>query len=256
MTRRARVRALVVAAIVVTCVSFQAAPATPGKVTKEQFTFGDRTITYYLYVPKAVTVPASAPMVVLLHGSGRDGSTLVEPWKKLAEKEGIVLVGPDARDRRGWDVPADGPAGLCALVDDLRTSLGIVNPRRIYLFGHSAGAVFVLYMAMLESQFFAASALHAGAWGAPEDYAYTQFLQRPIPLALTVGDRDRFFPVRDVNATGDALRKAGVPVVVEIIPNHDHNYYVMSARVNEWAWNALKEHALTEDPKYFHHQFR
>jgi len=250
------VRWLGAVAILLVAGTASAGTITPGKVTKERFSFGEQNVSYYLFVPKGVTEAASAPMLVLLHGSGRDGSTLVEPWKKLAEKEGIVLVGPDAQDRRAWITPTDGPAALCALVNDLRKALPIVNPRRIYLFGHSAGAVFVLYMAMLESQYFAAGALHAGAFGAPEDQAYTQALQRQIPLALAVGDRDPLFPVKDVNATAEALRKSGVPVALEIIPNHDHNYYVMSAKVNEWAWNALKAHSLSEDPKYTHHQFR
>src|SRR5450759_3154076 len=91
--------------------------ATPGKIMKERFTFGDRTITYYLFVPKGVTAPASAPMVVLLHGSCRACSSLVEPWKTLAEKAGIVLVGPDSQSPQGWYVPTDGPAALCALLD-------------------------------------------------------------------------------------------------------------------------------------------
>jgi hypothetical protein len=31
---------------------------------------------------------------------------------------------------------------------------------------------------------------------------------------------------------------------------------MLSGKVNEWAWNALKKHALDEDPKYTQHQFR
>jgi len=232
------------------------AAATPGKVTKEQFIHGERQIAYYLFVPKGVTEPSSAPLLVLFHGSGRDGSTIVEPWKKLAEKEGIVLVGPDARNPQRWDVPLDGPEALCALVDHVRQAVPIVNPRRMYLFGHSAGAVFVLYTAMLESDYFAAGALHAGAWRSPEEFTSIERLGRRIPLALTVGDTDRFFSVEAVNATAGALKKAGVPVVTQIIPNHDHNYYAISDKVNEWAWAALKGHALPGDPTYTPRVFR
>ena len=38
-----------------------------------------------------------------------------------------------------------------------------INPRRVYLFGHSAGASFALHMSLMESQYFAAAAIHAGA---------------------------------------------------------------------------------------------
>jgi len=233
-----------------------AAAATPGRITKESFRFGDRVVSYYLFVPKSVTTPGSAPMIVLLHGSGRDGSTLVEPWKKLAEKEGIVLVGPDAQNPQLWQVPTDGPAPLCGLVDELRKSLPVVNPRRIYLFGHSAGAVFVLYISMLESEYFAASALHAGAWRSPGEFTAIESAERKIPIAITVGDNDRFFPVDAVKATAGALEKAGMPVRFDVVKNHDHNYYVVSDSVNAWAWAALKSHSLAGDPQYTPHQFR
>jgi poly(3-hydroxybutyrate) depolymerase len=229
---------------------------TLGKVTKGQFIHGARRISYFLFVPKEPTAPASAPLIVLLHGSGRDGSSLIDPWKTLAEKEGLVLLAPDAQNPKEWNVPVDGPEPLCSLVDNLRQSLPVINARRMYMFGHSAGAVFVLYMAMLESDYFAAGAVHAGAWRSHDEFTSVETLGRKIPLALTVGDVDRFFPVADVEATAEALRKAGVPARMEVIPNHDHNYYVISGKVNAWAWAALKGHVLAEDPRYIPRQFR
>jgi hypothetical protein len=35
-------------------------------------------------------------VLVLLHGSGRNGEIMVKEWKDLAAREGIVLVAPDA----------------------------------------------------------------------------------------------------------------------------------------------------------------
>lgn len=247
---------LAVAVLGAFVVAASAATPTPGKVTKSSFKYGERTIDYYLFVPKGVSAPASAPLLVLLHGSGRNGATLVEPWKKLAEKEGIVLLGPDAKDPRGWYVPTDGPAALCDLVDDVRRSVTAVDARRIYLFGHSAGAVFVLYMSLLEPEYFAASALHAGAFRSPEEFAGIQPPSRNIPIAMTVGDSDRFFAVADVSRTADALKKVGFPVQLEIRKRHDHNYYVVSDEVNAWAWAALSAHSLDADPAFKVWQFR
>jgi poly(3-hydroxybutyrate) depolymerase len=245
---------LLVSFLLVAC---ESSAATPGKITKDQFTYGGRTLSYYLFVPKEATAPASTPLLVLFHGSGRDGSSLIEPWKKLAEKEGIVLLAPDSQNRQGWDVPLDGPELLCALVDHVRQSWPVINARRTYLFGHSAGGVFVLFISMLESEYFAAGAVHAGAWRAPGDFGFVgDLVGRKIPMALTVGDRDQFFPVADVRATEAALAKAGVPVKTHVIAGHDHNYYVTADKVNEWAWSALKEHALERDPHYIVRQFR
>lgn len=85
----------------------------------------------------------------MLHGSGRDGFSLIDKWKDLASKEGIIIVGPDANGE-GWSTPRDGPAFLHDLVEELKSTYPI-NPRRVYLFGHSAGAVFALMMSTVDA---------------------------------------------------------------------------------------------------------
>src|ERR1044072_6083453 len=79
------------------------------KMTKETFDSGGRTRTYYLLVPESAKKIAEPPMIVLRHGAGVDGRSLLETWESLAKKEGIVLVGPDALTREGWAIPDDGP---------------------------------------------------------------------------------------------------------------------------------------------------
>ena len=77
-------------------VSLAIAPAALAqKITKQTFTSDGSERTYYLFVPDSAR-NKPAPLVVLLHGSGRDGRILVEHWQSLAKKEGIVLAGPDA----------------------------------------------------------------------------------------------------------------------------------------------------------------
>ncbi len=223
--------------------------AAPGKITKEVFTTNGTKITYYLFVPTTVTATSPAPLIVLLHGSGRNGSTLVEPWQDLAAKEGIILAAPDAQESRGWFYPQDGPDPLCALV----TMLGQrypVNPRRVYLFGHSAGAVFALDMSMFESEFFAATAVHAGAWREPAEFELMRFAARRLPLAIIVGDRDQFFPAAAVTATRDALKERGFPIEVSVIKGHDHNYYGTASKTNAAVWAFLKGIELQADPKF------
>lgn len=64
-------------------------PIATDKVTKETFTSGGRTRTYYLLVPESAKKAGSPPLIVLLHGSGRDGKSLLDPWTPLAKKEGL-----------------------------------------------------------------------------------------------------------------------------------------------------------------------
>src|ERR1051326_2098838 len=79
------------------------------KIPKETLESQGRKRTYYLFVPGSVSAAAPAPLVVLLHGSGRDGLSLVEKWKDLAAAEGFIIAGPDASGAQGWRTPEDGP---------------------------------------------------------------------------------------------------------------------------------------------------
>lgn len=215
-------------------------------ITKELLTSQGRERPYYLYVPSTIKGPA--PLIVMLHGSNRNGMTLVEKWKDYAKKEGIIIAGPDASNLRGWGSPQDGPDYLRDLVEELKSKYPI-NPRRVYLFGHSAGASFALHMSLMESQYFAATAIHAGALSS-QDMGLIEMAKRKIPISIQVGDSDEFFPLKIVRATRDALKDAGFPVELIEIENHDHWYYDKAAKFNQTAWEFLKKYELDADPQY------
>ena len=219
------------------------------KVSKESFESHGKKRTYYLFVPGSATAAAPAPLVVLLHGSGRNGLSLVEKWKDLASAEGFIIVGPDAINTQGWHTPEDGPDFLRDLVEMLRAKYP-VNPRRVYLFGHSAGAVFALDLAMLESEYFAATAVHAGAWRSAEEFSILAYPKRKIPMAIIVGDRDGFFPLDSVRATEAALKEKGFTVEVTVMKGHDHWYYDLAPGINRNAWDFLKRYELGGEPTY------
>src|SRR5262245_64888312 len=82
---------------------------TPTKMTREDSVSGNRKRSYYQYVPENVNSKNGAPLILLLHGSNSDGASLIEKWKDLADKEGVVLVGPNSRDSSRWVSPDDGP---------------------------------------------------------------------------------------------------------------------------------------------------
>ena len=130
------------------------------KISKEKFDLQGKNRTYYLFVPASAKTAPVVSLVVLLHGSGRNGLSLVEKWKDLASKEGFIIVGPDASNNEGWRMPEDAPEFIYELVEMLVPKYS-VEPHHIYLFGHSAGAVLALNLAMLESEYFAAVAVHA-----------------------------------------------------------------------------------------------
>ena len=221
--------------------------AASDKVVKDSITSQNKKRSFYLYAPDSVKSGTPAPLIVLLHGSGHNGLSLVDKWKDFAAKEAIIIVGPDSMDPSRWASPVDGPDFLHDLVESIKSKYTI-DPRRVYLFGHSGGAIFALYMSLFESQYFAATVVHAGALH-QRDPAIS-LAKRKTPIAIFVGTRDPFFPLEDVRGTRDDLNKQGFAVELTEVPGHDHNYYGVAPKINQSAWEFLKKHQLNEDPQY------
>jgi poly(3-hydroxybutyrate) depolymerase len=232
-----------VTAMLVACIAIVHA----AKISKETLTSSGTDRTYYLYVPDSVK-DNPPPLVILLHGSGRDGRILVEHWESIAKKEGIILAGPDATVREGWSNRDDGPLFFKHVVETLQAKLSF-DPRRVYLFGHSAGAVHGIGMGILESEYFAAVAVHAGSLS-PMYSVFAAKVPRKIPIAIWVGTNDQFFPLKAVRGSRDYLNEEGFKVELTEINGHTHNYYGRSGEINKAAWAFLSRHRLDKDPQY------
>ena len=228
--------------------------ASSEKIVKDSITSQGKQRSYYLFVPDTVKASTPAPLIVLLHGSGHNGMSLIEKWTGIAKQEGIIIVGPDSMDSSQWSSPVDGPDFLHDLVEAVKSKYP-VNPRRVYLFGHSAGAIFALQVSLLESEYFAATAVHAGALQ-PQAYSLIDHAKRKIHLAIFVGTKDTYFPLTAVRATRDELEKQGFSVELSEIPNHDHWYYDLAPKINRSAWDFLKKYELAEDQKYEQYTFK
>ena len=222
-------------------------------ITKELTKSNGKTRVYYLYVPSKIQPSNPVPLVVMLHGSNRTGNSLVEKWKDLAKKEGFIIAGPDSENLREWSAPQDGPEYLRDVVEELKKKYPI-DPRRVYLFGHSAGANFAILMSLLESQYFAATAVHAGAL-AKDDYSWVELAKRKIPMSIQVGVHDELYPPELLRATRDTLKTANFPIELMEISGHDHWYYGKSGKINQAAWDFLKKYSLDSDPVYRKYNF-
>jgi len=218
------------------------------KVEKLTLGSGRDAHTYYLFVPEKAN-PGPAPLLLLLHGSGRNGMSLVDPWLPLAKSEGIVLLAPDASNPQAWRIPEDGPDFFHDLVETVIAAHRNIDPRRVYVFGHSAGAIQGLDIGVLESAYFAAVAIHAGVVSR-EYVPVLDQAPRKIPIAIWIGTRDAFFSLEAVRQTRDVLTSHGFTVQFTEIPNHTHDYYGTSAQTNREAWAFLQQHKLAADPRF------
>lgn len=209
------------------------------KATKLTFDFNGQTRILFAFVPNR---EGPLPVVVLLHGSGRDGQIMIEMWKDLAAREGIILAAPNSFNSAEWNTTLDPPEFLHAVVAQVQATHAI-DESRIYLFGHSGGAVYGLLLAIIDSEYFAATAVHAGKL-LPQFYDAFPYAKQRMPIAICVGDQDAGFPVTQVLETKRVMESNGFHVNVSVIPNHDHNYYGIANEINSKAWNFLKNAKL------------
>ena len=239
-------RFAILSAIVLLAVA-QTALANPPKITKETIEFGGKKRAYYLYVPE--NLPSKPPLILTLHGSSRDGSSLVEKWKEIADKEGFILAGPNSLNSSRWSSTDDSEDFLREIVEQLKGRYSI-DPKRVFLFGHSAGAVYALNLSMSQSEYFAATAVHAGSWRSTEELNIVRLAKRKTPIAIFVGDVDQYFPIDSVKKTEELLKANQFPVQVTIMKGHDHWYYDLAPDINRNAWAFLKQHSLDAEPKF------
>lgn len=217
------------------------------QITKQTIEFGGKKRAYYLYVPEKVA--PKPPLILTLHGSGRDGSSLVEKWKDIADKEGFILAGPNSMNPARWSSTDDSEDFLRELVQQLISQYSI-DPKKVFLFGHSAGAVYALNLSMSQSEYFAATAIHAGSWRSSEELNIVRLAKRKTPIAIFVGDVDQYFPLDSVKKTEELLKSNQFPIEVTVMKGHDHWYYDLAKDINRNAWAFLKQHSLTAEPKF------
>jgi poly(3-hydroxybutyrate) depolymerase len=210
------------------------------------FQFGTHQRSYCVYVPE--TVPKTPPVAVLLHGTNRSGCYVVNLWKKTADRNGVVLVAPDALKPAGWGAWDDPPAMFQAMIEDVKRQ-NPIDARRLYLFGHSAGGHYALLLGMLESRYFAAVAVFAGAL--PQNWkAYATIYDRDIPIAMFEGKNDPVVPLSAARETRDLLTSNGFRVEFHELPNTGHTYERYAEDVNPDIWAFLSKSALDGDPEF------
>jgi poly(3-hydroxybutyrate) depolymerase len=225
--------------LTVLLVGLASAPTQAAVVQSKMLTLQTDARPYHLYIPNSVSRETPVPLLIVLHGSGGSAQRMVERWASLADEQAFVIAGPQSKDPLRWQLGEDPAEIFRALIADIASAQAI-DTRRIYLFGHSGGAVYALSLSMMQSKFFAATAVHAGAWRERQEFKVAQLATRKIPVMLFIGNRDEYFSVDSVKQTAAQLRKAQHEVSLVIMPRHDHDYGEVAESVNAQAWAFLR----------------
>ena len=149
-------------------------PQLSGTLTKTSIEVGGLKRTYRTYIPKGLA--KSAPLVVVMHGSGQNGAQIrLETgygFERLADAHGFAVVYPDAASFDWNDcskvgdfsvngVDVDDVGFLNLLVDKLIAEIG-VDSNRVFATGVSSGGFMSIRLALeAPSRFRAVAAVSA-----------------------------------------------------------------------------------------------
>lgn len=182
---------------------------------------------WYSYAPKREN---EMPLVILLHGAGRDGLSLIEMWKGIALRRGIALVAPNSVGGT-WSLDDPAPQFIVDIVAEMSSQYQI-DADRIFLFGHSDGAAYAQILLNRAQGPWRAAALHAGY--APSSRLRPAQLAKPIRMYF--GENEEIFDLGQARDIGRWFAHQGSRSELLVIPGHNHWLYEVGPQIAEDAW--------------------
>lgn len=186
---------------------------------------------WQLYLPDSLA-DTPAPLVVLLHGSGRDGRSMIHMWMQVAAAEGVILVGLNGLEQ-GWQQSLLSDAFLDSVLAEV-AAMHPVDDTRIYLFGHSAGSRAAQVLANRAPDRWRAVATHAGT----VDPSQLRRVADAPPVRHYLGTEDHIFDVATAMTAGERVAALGQDHDLVLVPGHTHWFYVGGPlfAADAWAW--------------------
>ena len=190
------------------------------------------TIPYALFVPSGYDPASPAPLMVSLHGAGRQYDWLMNyaGFLDRAEHHGYVVVTPLGYTRRGGygyrgDSERDRRAEQDVMnVFRLVTEELAIDENRIYLWGHSMGGAGTYYLASRYPDIWAGLAAVAG--GSMNAGYVDAAAIRHIPFLVIQGAEDRVVPAAGARESVAKMRELGMQHLYIEIPGGDHSLFI------------------------------
>ncbi|HIQ98882.1 MAG TPA: hypothetical protein IAB23_04280 [Candidatus Scybalocola faecavium] len=163
----------------------------------------DEYSTWIEYVPDSYTGNDPVPLVVSCHGGGQSGwgQAYGTSWMNVADREGFIVVFPDAKKQHAWrvnrtpdDRDLDSPdiRFLKALIEKMKEKYNI-DDRRIFMQGMSMGDLVTLQFARTHGDLLAGAACAAGPAEKTTlftDQGNTKKHICPVPMFESRGEHD------------------------------------------------------------------
>jgi poly(3-hydroxybutyrate) depolymerase len=199
----------------------------------------DEILPYRMYVPRSYDGSRAFPLIVALHGLGGTENSFFDSYDKafppLAEQHGYIVAAPlgyRVDGSYGWGVgepPADpanrrlqerSEADVMEVLKVVRQQYRI-DESRIYLMGHSMGAIGTWKIAPKYPDIWAAIATISGQ-GQPDTLARI----KQIPEYVVHGDNDPTVNVEGSRRMVAKARELGIEVTYVEVPGGTHGSVV------------------------------
>jgi predicted esterase len=196
-------------------------------------------LPYRMYVPAAYTGARAFPLIIALHGLGGTEDAFFDSYEKkfppLAEQHGYIVAGSlgyrvdggygwglgtppaDAATRRAQDLSEQDVMRVLELVRKQYK----IDDNRIYLMGHSLGAIGTWKIAPKYPDIWAAIAPFSGS-GAPA----TLERIKQVPEFVVHGDNDPTVNVQGSRSMVAKMKELGVEVTYIEVPGGTHSSVV------------------------------
>lgn len=237
------------------------------------FADAGQDMQYCVFKSSRVSKDKPAPLIVSLHGMGAPPTIMCNKTAvDLAEEGGYVLVAPMGYSTTGWygspvitmgpgrgpgarGPGPEGPGGAVAAVpganapdnaqiekwseQDVMNVLGMmrkefnIDPKRIYLTGHSMGGAGTYFL----------GSKHADIWAALAPVAPASFMMNQnraeilkrikdagLPILLITGDADEAVPVTNTRMWAETIKELGMDHVYIEQPNVTHGPIITSSQ--------------------------
>ncbi len=195
---------------------------------------GDKEIPLRVYCPQTFDFSDRVPLVVAFHGAGVDENAFMDAYgagrlKQLADQHRFLLVTPLTYSFSG--------ATLGDSFDALLDSIGMnypIDPKRIYVLGHSMGGGVTTAVVAARGAKIAAASPICGFRGLPAD------TKDVPPMFVIAAELDPLANPKAVGPAAEAAKAAGFPVEYKLMANYGHTLVVGEILPEVLTWMLAK----------------
>ena len=200
-----------------------------GKFTDPQY---KQVMNYRVYLPRNYDPAKKYPMVIYMHGKGGESMNISEIGinsvlsQSITQcKAEVICVIPQCLPNCYWPVNPYTVDVVFRLFEDIQKHLS-VDKNRIYVTGHSYGAMGTLLLLQKHPNYFAASMITAGAAASYSNYNSIA----KTPLRMFCGDQDEYRFYNNMLPLYNKLKSLGADVEYTVWKGKDHGVFSYSAQ--------------------------